>query len=566
MKEVVPKTQAIIYTRVSSDRQVDNMSLGEQERICREFCLRKELKVIRVFVEEGESAKTALRTELQGMLDFCSQHRNEIGHLIVYKIDRFSRKVEDHAMLRAVLKKLGIILWSASEPINASTTGMLLENVLASFAQFDNDVRAERSRGGMVARAMEGAWVSRPPIGYINVKDERRRPTLAYHPETMDNVRAFFVEFLTGRYTQTEAIQLATDKGVLTEKGTPPTKNGVIRMLRNFVYTGNIKNSLTDGKPVEGLHPGIITESEYDRVQAILDGRKHTLAPLTRNKPEWPLRRYLKCKLCSRPLTASASTGRSGKRYAAYHCARCTTKNKGATVRVPTDDAHDNYETLLAAKQPAPWILSAFKEIVIRRWNQEFREVQNKRRKLDDEIKKTEDLKNELFDRWMVKRITDDQIFAEQNQRLVVKKAELELTRSNLKTAELNKERIVDQAVAFMAAVPIIWKTASLEDKQRFQSAVYRSGIFVNPDQTFGTTELSPVFQEAAEIENFFEANKKDLPKDKSLLVTLVTKNLHPLKEEAQRWRTIVAGPYEQYRLQVKQSDRLHPVQGIHLK
>lgn len=47
-------------------------------------------------------------------------------------------------------------------------------------------------------------------------------------------------------------------------------------------------------------------------------------------------------------------------------------------------------------------------------------------------------------------------------------------------------------------------------------------------------------------------------------MVSLVTKSLHPLKEEAQRWRTIVGGPYEQYQLQVKQSDRLHPVQGIH--
>lgn len=51
-KEVAPKTKAVIYVRVSSDRQVDNMSLGEQERICIEFCQRKELTVVRVFREK----------------------------------------------------------------------------------------------------------------------------------------------------------------------------------------------------------------------------------------------------------------------------------------------------------------------------------------------------------------------------------------------------------------------------------------------------------------------------------------------------------------------------------
>jgi len=55
------KNVAVIYTRVSSEEQVNNMSLGEQERICREFIAHRpeNLTVDKVFVEEGESAKTA---------------------------------------------------------------------------------------------------------------------------------------------------------------------------------------------------------------------------------------------------------------------------------------------------------------------------------------------------------------------------------------------------------------------------------------------------------------------------------------------------------------------------
>ena len=32
----------------------------------------------------------------------------------------------------------------------------------------------------MKARALEGCWVSHAPIGYINVKDVLKRPTLGY--------------------------------------------------------------------------------------------------------------------------------------------------------------------------------------------------------------------------------------------------------------------------------------------------------------------------------------------------------------------------------------------------
>ena len=140
------KTLAVIYTRVSSEEQVDNMSLGNQEDECKRFIARQpgDLKVDRVFAEEGESAKTADRTKLKELLEYCRQNKNTVGHVVVYKLDRFARSVQDHMALQAVLKKMGIILWSATEPIGESTTGKLMEHVLASFAQFDNDVRSER--------------------------------------------------------------------------------------------------------------------------------------------------------------------------------------------------------------------------------------------------------------------------------------------------------------------------------------------------------------------------------------------------------------------------------------
>jgi site-specific DNA recombinase len=51
--------RAVIYCRVSTKDQTKNLSLPTQEKACREYCIREGYEVVAVFVEEGESAKTA---------------------------------------------------------------------------------------------------------------------------------------------------------------------------------------------------------------------------------------------------------------------------------------------------------------------------------------------------------------------------------------------------------------------------------------------------------------------------------------------------------------------------
>jgi DNA invertase Pin-like site-specific DNA recombinase len=86
----------------------------------------------------------------------------------VYNLTRFAREKYDHFALRALLKSLGISLRSATEPIDDTSTGKLMEGVLAAFAQFDNDVRADRTRAGMRAALEQGRWTFIPPLGYLN--------------------------------------------------------------------------------------------------------------------------------------------------------------------------------------------------------------------------------------------------------------------------------------------------------------------------------------------------------------------------------------------------------------
>jgi DNA invertase Pin-like site-specific DNA recombinase len=159
---------AVIYVRVSTKEQTENLSLATQLKACEDYCDRQAFHILARFREEGESAKTADRTELQGLLHFCRKNKGAVQFVVVFNLTRFAWDKYDHFALRSHLQSLGISLRSATEPIDDTSTGKLMEGVLAAFAQFDNDCRSDRTRAGMKAALEFGRWVFLAPIGYLN--------------------------------------------------------------------------------------------------------------------------------------------------------------------------------------------------------------------------------------------------------------------------------------------------------------------------------------------------------------------------------------------------------------
>ena len=88
--------RGIIYCRVSSIEQVDGTSLESQERVCKEYAERLGIEVLEVFVDKGESAKTADRPQFLKAISMCSQKKHKVDSFIVYKLDRFARNQSDH--------------------------------------------------------------------------------------------------------------------------------------------------------------------------------------------------------------------------------------------------------------------------------------------------------------------------------------------------------------------------------------------------------------------------------------------------------------------------------------
>ena len=126
--------KGVIYCRVSSKEQVEGTSLESQELACQEYARRNQITILKVFVEKGESAKFADRTQLLELMEFCRDRRNAIERLLVWKVDRLARNVGDHFNIKAILLKQGAQVVSVTEPIDAKSLKATYENGILKIA------------------------------------------------------------------------------------------------------------------------------------------------------------------------------------------------------------------------------------------------------------------------------------------------------------------------------------------------------------------------------------------------------------------------------------------------
>ncbi len=224
--------------------------------------------------------------------------------VVVFNLTRFARDKYDHFALRSHLQSLGISLRSATEPIDDTSTGKLMEGVLAAFAQFDNDLRSDRTRAGMKAALELGRWVFLAPIGYLNAPRTAGR-SLVHDPARAPLVRRAFEEYATGQYTKEQLLKRTRAWGFTNRRGKPLTSQAIGMLLRNQLYAGIVDVPEYGVRVRRGDFEPLISEELFYRVQAILSGRVPTTAPRQRAHPDSPLRGFVRCESCGRSLTGT---------------------------------------------------------------------------------------------------------------------------------------------------------------------------------------------------------------------------------------------------------------------
>jgi site-specific DNA recombinase len=485
---------AVIYVRVSTKEQTENLSLPTQLRACEEYCRRQGYDVLERFHEEGESAKTTDRSQLQRLLTYCRLNKGRVHFVVVFNLTRFARDKYDHFALRSLLQSLGISLRSATEPIDDTSTGKLMEGVLAAFAQFDNDCRSDRTRAGMKAALELGRWVFLAPIGYLNAPRAMGK-SLMPDPERAPIVRRVFEEYGTGRFTKQQVLERARTWGLTNRRGRPLTSQAIGVLLRNQLYAGIVDVTQYGVRGKRGDFEPLISEDLFYRVQAVLSGRVPSTTPQQRAHPDFPLRAFVRCESCGRGLTGSWSKGRS-EYYAYYHC-----RPGCRAVNVTKVKLEGLFADELALLQPTPGYMRLLKESVLQIWKARKAAVREELATAERAAKAIQDKLDRLDEAFLFERSIDIETYDRHAEKLREELTLARLDRHSGQLDELDVEGILAFAERVLPRAADLWVQASLEQRQRFQQLFFPEGIAFDGSAFVGTAATAPAFSYLRTIE-----------------------------------------------------------------
>ncbi len=460
-----------LYLRVSSDEQVENFSLSTQEKICKDKASQLGYQVSVIFREEGKSGKNISgRPELIKLLEYVRKNKSRIGAVIVYRIDRLSRSTVDYLSIRKLLAESGCIVVSATEPTGSSPTEKLVETVLAAFGELDNSIRAERTRNGLRARFLSGLPLSHLPMGYkyLNSKTIIR-------DSNFEKVKHYWNIMATGTKTLKDIAEIMNI--YVPSAG---------RIFRNPIYMGLV-HSPTYKEKIKGQFEPMISEEQFYKVQAILDGRSTQIITQKRcrDNESFPLRGIVKC-VCGKGFTGAFSHGHGGI-YRYYFCInRC----KGTNIRA--EKLEEQLLEILRYLQPTEETVNMFTLMVKSTYYRRLQSLKDRQSEAEKEILNLKDLYNKLVDK-NLSGLYSDQIFKEQSKIIEEKLAVANLIKSEITIDKYNIEELVNFTKALLYDLVRAYEVSNLEQKRALIGSIMPSGLTFDTKLN-RTYELSPLF------------------------------------------------------------------------
>ena len=301
----------VIYARFSSHSQTEQ-SIEGQLKVCYEYAQQHNYTVLGEYIDRATSGKFAdNRTDFLRMIADSDKHTFE--GVLVYQLDRFARNRYDSAIYKSKLKKNGVRVLSAKENITEDASGILIEGVLESMAEYYSVELAQKIHRGMAINAEKClSNGSNPGLGFkVNKKDR----TFYVDEQEAAIVREIFERYAAGE-TKTEIIRDMQRRRIKTSLGKEFSNNSLSRMLTNKRYIGIY---MYKGVETPGGMPRILEDDLFYRVQEIMN-RNKTAPARTHGEGEYLLTTKLFCGHCKEMMVGYGGTGKAKKQYHYYIC------------------------------------------------------------------------------------------------------------------------------------------------------------------------------------------------------------------------------------------------------
>lgn len=326
MNEEKKNVIAGLYPRVSTDDQVrEGFSLDEQEKEMKKLCMYKNYQIYKVYREEGVSAKNMNRPKFQEMMQDLKD--GKINRIIVYKLDRLTRSIQDLEVICKLIEKYHCSLDSVSEEINTDTAmGVFFIRMTTILAQLEIERTSERTKFGLKGAAKNGHFCGKAPIGYRKINKE-----LVIDDLESEVVKEIFDDYVNGLSVCTITKKL-NNKNALNRNWRTTT---IDRMLSNYIYCGDYLygKRAKNMKPIhlENICPAIIDKETFKMVQT---QKERNLKNYTR-KHTYVYMQKIVCSKCNKIMGGSSSTSKNKPTQIYYKCNCCNTRINEKKIEKP---------------------------------------------------------------------------------------------------------------------------------------------------------------------------------------------------------------------------------------
>jgi len=156
------------YIRVSTDEQVKSgISLDVQESKVKDYAKLNDINLSNIIRDEGESGKDLKRPGMEELINLVNGRK--IEGIIVYKLDRLSRKVIDTLNLIEQFDRHNVAFHSITERIDTKTAmGKFFITILSALAQMERDMISERTKTALNYKRSKGGLAGGVPYGFTS--------------------------------------------------------------------------------------------------------------------------------------------------------------------------------------------------------------------------------------------------------------------------------------------------------------------------------------------------------------------------------------------------------------
>jgi site-specific DNA recombinase len=326
-----PTVRVAIYTRISTNEENQPYSLEAQRKHLEQFVESQPKWLQTHFFTDQITGTTSKRPGLQAAL--LAAKNGEFDVLLIYRIDRISRRSEVLYEILKTLKSCSVILQSATESFdNFTPQGKLTMGILSNFAQFERDTMVDRITKGIKEKASRGEWVGgNPPYGYEVDSDQATLIKVASEAPVVEGI---FRDYIAKRSGAKAIAMDLNSKGYRTRLGKLWTFKSILDILRRPTYAGYIVHH---DEIHEGQFEAIVSRELFNKVQELLDERGDISRRRTSDS-SYLLSSLVRCTTCSGKFAG----GRAHSGSNTYRYYQCMTRSKSgptacASERVRAD-------------------------------------------------------------------------------------------------------------------------------------------------------------------------------------------------------------------------------------